>query len=117
MSVILFVVSNAPYENGLTDESHDLIMASTAYGHNASVLFEGEGVQQLVAEQTPTKGQKNAAKRIQGFVFFDVEPLYVCQSSVNDNNINTDSLIENIHLVSADKKQQLIDNAQFIISL
>ena len=114
---LLFIVSSLPYSSGLTEESHDLILASTAYGLEASVLFDDDGVYQLIAEQVPPDKQKNAAKRIKGFEFFDIEPIYVTSEALQQRRISTDRLIDNSVAIDASHVQQLIERADMVIRL
>ncbi len=117
MATITFVISTPPYVNGTTNEAHDLIMASTAYGHDANVIFKGEGVLQLLKNQDPMNNQKHAGKRISGFTFFDIEPLYVCQNSLNSHKIEQDDLISGLSYISDQDATQAIEKSDFIIKL
>ena len=117
MAHILFVLQSKPYELGITDEAHDFIMASTAYGHTAEVLFEDDGIQQLLKQQMPSNKQKNTAKRITGFHFFDVEPLWVCEQSLKQQELNPTQLIDDIQLIQLEEIQQLKQRADFVICL
>lgn len=115
MTSILFIVQSDPYIGPSTNEAHDFILASTAYGHSAQVLFEGDGILQLRKQQKPTSGQKNTAKRIAAFEFFDVEPLWVCQSAVKKKQMSKNELIDNLLFVDHNEKVKLLSNADFII--
>jgi sulfur relay protein TusC/DsrF len=115
MAHIVFIVRTAPYLNATTDEAHDFIMASTAYGHSAEVLFEGDGIYQLMKQQLPKNDQKNTAKRIAGFEFFDVEPVWACASTIENKNINREELIDSVSLIEKDKKEALVNAADFTI--
>ncbi|MFC3095661.1 hypothetical protein DRW07_07915 [Alteromonas sediminis] len=118
MSSILFVVQSAPYIAAhSSDEAHDLIMASTAYGHSASVLFMREGVTQLVSTQTPPAGFKHCAKRIRGFEMFDVEPLFVSKHCLEQQDIELDSIIDGVNVLSSQQVEQLIREATLTLYL
>lgn len=117
MSRILYHVLSAPYTTIHTDEAHDLIMASTAYGHESSVLFSGDGVHQLAKKQSVPDGFKHAAKRISAFNFFDIEPLYVSAECLDDNDIVEADLIEGTTLISRSEIKDLMANYDFCIKL
>jgi len=118
MSHILFIVRSGPYTPEYSsDEAHDLIMASTAYGHSASALFVDDGVNQLLASQSPPDSFKNTAKRIKAFGLFDVEPVYVCEQSLQARKIAHDLLIDKITTVDEQTKSQLLVAADFTIEL
>lgn len=114
MANLLFVFITPPYADELLEEKHDLVLASTAYGHNASVLFQSEGVQQLIKQQTPPEGRKNAAKRISGFEMFDVEPIYVCSDSLEQNNLSVNDLIANAELVEMERVKELLEQVDHV---
>ena len=118
MSRILFIVESSPYtESANSDEAHDLIMASTAYGHKASVLFSSKGVTQLLKAQNVPCGYKDTAKRIRGFEMFDVEPLYVCEQSLQNEAVSKDRLIDEVIALSPETIAGLKADSSLIIRL
>ena len=94
MATLLIRFTHAPYANAKSQDGLDFALAATNYGHDIKVLFENEGVLQLV-KAASTKGLKNHTKRLASMPFFDIEDCFVCQESANTHNLeNTLSNIE-----------------------
>jgi sulfur relay protein TusC/DsrF len=115
VSHILFIIDSTADDDALVRESHDLIMASTAYGHTASVFFTQAGVKQLLDGNAALTGINTAAKRINAFEFYDVEPLYVDQASLNRQGIKTEQIIEAVKVIGESEFAELSEHADLLI--
>ena len=74
----LFIIGSSPYTHELpSDPATDAIMATGAFGQNASVLFTGEGFQYLNQDISPPADQADLRKLLKSLPLFDIEHLYV----------------------------------------
>ena len=58
MATMLIRFTQTPYGNQISQDGLDFVLAATNYGHDVKVLFEGDGVLQLVKTDS-LKGLKN----------------------------------------------------------
>ena len=116
MANILVRMTHPPYGSSDANDGLNFAMSATNYGHEVAMLFEFDGVFQLAATQAPTQDYKNHAKQLKSLPFFEVEPLYVCQDSLNAREplltLNHSGMIS----VSAQQKRDLINQADFVVT-
>ena len=89
---LLFVIRHSPYGNLLARESVDAILAASVYEQALSVLFLDEGVFQLAGEKTTTLEQKNISRLVSAFPLYDINNIFVCQSSLTQRGLDINSL-------------------------
>jgi tRNA 2-thiouridine synthesizing protein C len=121
MASLLIRFTQSPYGSAFGQDGLDFALAATNYGHTVHVLFEGEGVLQLV--QTPsTKGIKNHSKRLASMPFFDIEECFICKDSVDafaiDSVLLNTGLIEELdgQLLNASQRLALIQRADHVVT-
>ena len=77
-STWLFIIGSKPYVHELpSDPAIDAIMATGAFGQNASVLFSGAGCQYLDKDISPSADQTDLRKLLKSLPFYDVDHLYI----------------------------------------
>ncbi|WP_394224069.1 DsrE family protein [Alteromonas gracilis] len=121
MATLLIRFTHAPYANAKGQDGLDFALAATNYGHDIKVLFENEGVLQLV-KAASTKGLKNHTKRLASMPFFDIEDCFVCQDSADAHNL--EGTLNNIKVaeelacqwVNAKEKVALLASADHVVS-
>ena len=75
-------------------ESIDLGLVCAAFDHQVSLIFTGEGIFNLVANQTYTSlGDKNQLDILKGLEFYDIENIYVEQESVTNSTVEKSDLL------------------------
>lgn len=116
MATFLIRMTSAPYGSSNANDGLNFAMSATNYGHEVSILFEFDGIFQLATSQSPSKDYKNHAKQLKALPFFDVEPLFVCQDSFAARKemiaLHSDEMI----IVNAQQKRELINDADFVVS-
>jgi tRNA 2-thiouridine synthesizing protein C len=121
MASLLIRFTQSPYGSGFSQDGLDFALAATNYGHTVHVLFEGEGVLQLV-QTASTKGIKNHSKRLASMPLFDIEECFICKDSVDafaiDSVLLNTGLIEKLEgqLLSASQRLALIQRADHVVT-
>ncbi|WP_076011486.1 DsrE family protein [Alteromonas abrolhosensis] len=121
MAHLLIRFTQSPFSNAKSQDGLDFALAATNYGHEVKVLFENEGVLQLV-KAASIKGLKNHTKRLASMPFFDIEECYVCKTSAETFDVehvlaNTD-LIEELECnwVTSSEKVSLIQRVDHVVT-
>jgi tRNA 2-thiouridine synthesizing protein C len=75
---LLVVVRRSPYGSSLARASLDVALAAAAFEQPVSLLFMGDGVLQLLAEQdSKAIGVKNIGRLLASLPLYDIERVYV----------------------------------------
>ena len=121
MAHLLIRFTQSPFSNAKSQDGLDFALAATNYGHEVKVLFENEGVLQLV-KAASTKGLKNHTKRLASMPFFDIEECYVCKTSAETFDVehvlaNTD-LVEELECnwLTSSEKVALIQRVDHVVT-
>ncbi|AXT40215.1 sulfur reduction protein DsrE [Alteromonas sp. BL110] len=121
MAHLLIRFTQSPFSSAKSQDGLDFALAATNYGHDVKVLFENQGVLQLV-KAASTKGLKNHTKRLASMPFFDIEECYVCKMSAETYDIehvlaNTD-LVEELECkwVTSSEKVALIQRVDHVVT-
>lgn len=90
MATILVHFTSSPYASGAIGEGLDFAISATNYGHQVIALFSDDAVWMWQSEQHTPDGIKSVSKRLKALPLFDVEKLYVCESSLRLRAVNAD---------------------------
>lgn len=121
MARLLIRFTQGPFSNAKSQDGLDFALAATNYGHEVRVIFENQGVLQLV-KSASIKGLKNHTKRLASMPFFDIEECFVCKTSANTYDIdhvltNTDLLEElECEWINAAEKLALIQSVDHVVT-
>lgn len=95
MSTLLIRMTQPPYSTSSASDGLDFALSATNYGHEVIMVFEGEGILQLVKQQMPvTKGTRNHSKRINALPLFDVETCYYVEEDLSPYGVTEQQLNE-----------------------
>ncbi len=78
----LVVSRHAPYGNSRARAALDCLMAAAAFEQDVSLLLLGDGVLQLLPNQSPTEGTRNHQKMIAALPLYGVETVYADSSAL-----------------------------------
>ena len=93
MKQFLVITSSAPYGSAQAREATDLALAAALFDQKVSLLFQGDGVFQLLPDQNPAAiEQKNLSAMQQALPLYDVEDLFYCADSLEERGITQDKL-------------------------
>ena len=109
MKSLLLITSHAPWSGLAARETLDIALAGGAFDLPVSMLWQGEGVYQLLAGQQPDLlQQKNLQAQLSGLPLFGIEQLYVCKQSLQQRNLRSEQLALEVQLVDKDQIRQLL---------
>ena len=90
MAKLLIRLTSAPYGTSDASDGLDFALAATNYGHEVVIIFEGNGLYQLLP-QKKVNGVKDQSKRLKSLPFFDIEECYYAQSDIERQGMGAQS--------------------------
>lgn len=117
MKPLLLISQHAPWSGLDARETLDIALAGGAFDLPISLLWQGEGVYQLLAGQQPALlEQKNLQSQLSGLPLFGVDTLYVCQRSLEQRGLNPGQLALEVEVLDAAAIRQLLaGHAQVLV--
>lgn len=113
---ILVIQRTAPYGSSLAREGIDYVLTSAAYDQNISLLFLGDGVFQLLAEQDSKNIQlKNQLSALEVLPLYDIENLYITEEDLAERNLNKEQLGLNVNIISRSHVHTLIAQQDHVV--
>lgn len=74
---ILFISSRSPYGDERAQELLDMLLICSTFGAEVSVLFDGDGLWQLLPDQASDQiARRSIAAQLSSLPLFDVERIY-----------------------------------------
>lgn len=93
MTKPLFIQHCAPYQGYGALETLDALLVVAAFGQNPSVLFQGDGVWQLLkAQESQMMGRNSLVAQLEVLPLYDVEDIYVDEDSLISRGLNIHQL-------------------------
>lgn len=93
--------AKAPFGNSAGKDSLDIALIFGSFEQSISLFFQGDGVWQLVRNQDATKiSIKDYLKTFSAFEFYDIEDIYVCQSSLIERSLTAEFHIEEVQVLN-----------------
>jgi tRNA 2-thiouridine synthesizing protein C len=90
---LLFIQHRPPYSDDSAAEMLDALLVAAAFGQQVSVLFQDDGVWQLLANQDgKALGRKTLLSQLQALGLYDVERLYVDHASLQARGLQAAQL-------------------------
>ncbi|MEW5249853.1 sulfurtransferase complex subunit TusC [Microbulbifer discodermiae] len=90
---LLALCRQAPYGNALAREGLEAVLAAAAMEQAPDLLFSGDGVFQLLPQQSPQAiGQKSLQRNLQALPMFGIERVYVCNKSLAKRHLSIEQL-------------------------
>jgi len=81
--------SKAPYAHSAGKDALDIALVFGSFEQAISLFFQGDGVWQLIPEQDgEVISIKDYLKTFSAFEFYDIEDIYVCQTSLEERNLS-----------------------------
>jgi tRNA 2-thiouridine synthesizing protein C len=113
---LLVINTKAPYHTSAAQDAFEAALAASNVGLEVRVLFDEDGVYQLVETQSPEViSHKNMFKKLCSFPLFDVEKIYVNDTALLNRGISLESdKLESTRLESEQVKT-LIKNAHHVL--
>lgn len=89
---ILCIQTRAPYIDLKTEESQEMLLAMASLGYQIQLLFIGQGVHQLLHTANAPANQRPYAKAYAALALYDIEEVYVCQTSLQNQSLQATAL-------------------------
>jgi tRNA 2-thiouridine synthesizing protein C len=91
--MFLIVCRRPPYGESFAREALDVAMAAAAFDQQVAMLFLGDGVTQLRAQQESGEiMQKSLQKQLSALPLYDVTDIYVDAEALSERGLNTSAL-------------------------
>lgn len=109
--MLSFIFQTPPHIHAKGREGLDAILSTSAYTEQIQLFFVGDGVLQLLKHQNVEQLKtKNYIKAFNLLELYDVENIYICQSSLEKYGYGLEDLVIKAQLLSpqeiADKLSQ-----------
>ncbi len=115
MARILVRMTTPPYGTSDAAEGLEFAITATNYGHTVQILFEGQGVLQLLNNQQPI-GMLNHGKRLHSLTFFDIEECFVCEESMKTLNISRSDVATFVEFIPEHEIVQLYQKTDHVVT-
>ena len=117
MTHLLFHLRKPPHGSNAGEEALEAILAASVFEPTLTVLFEGDGVLQLLAEQQANAlGARDLAANWTALPVYEVEDLRVHEPSLRQRGLNQTDLILDVTLVDDAQMAALIGQADQILA-
>lgn len=119
MSVTINVIINqSTFVGPHFKESLDLALVCAAFDHQINLIFQADGVFNLVnSQQSQILEEKNQTDLLKGLSFYDIEKIYVDQSSLLARSIKSDNLLMDVSLLDTSTLNGLNQKADQVVVL
>ncbi|MDP2225889.1 MAG: sulfurtransferase complex subunit TusC [Moraxellaceae bacterium] len=109
MTQVLFIQHRAPSGSMSPAETLDAALVSAAFGQTVSLLFQGDGVWQLLPDQdTTNSGRKSLSAQLSALPLYDVEKLYADAESLRERGLYGRTLALPVTVLDADGLRELL---------
>lgn len=116
MKKTLFIQHRAPYGSESAQEQLDAILVSAAFGQQLSVLFQDDGVWQLLPGQNAKSLQKRSlGAQLQALELYDVKQLYVDAVSLQERQLDVSALALPVQVLDSAALRQLLAEQDMVL--
>ena len=114
----LFIHQTAPYHGHHAQESLDALLVMAAFGQNPSVLFQGDGVWQLLAnQQSDSLGKPSIIAQLSALELYDVNDVYVDAQSLLLRGLTPEHLAIPVQILSHESLKDFFQQHSPVIRL
>jgi tRNA 2-thiouridine synthesizing protein C len=113
----MFVNRKAPYGTIYALESLEVVLITATFDQDVSLVFMDDGVYELTKGQnTKAIGIKNFSPSYRALDGYDVEKLYVDQTSLEQRGLTEKDLLVPVEVLNAEQMGQLMQQQDVILS-
>ena len=112
MHSVLYLIRRFPGE--LANETVDLMLVSGVFEQPTSVIFMGDGVWQLVGDGSKID-RKDTARALNALPMYDVESLYVDETSLTERGIAFEDIDLPVQAISPREVTLLLHDHDVVI--
>jgi len=108
--------AKAPYGNSDGKDALDIALIFGSFEQAVSLFFQGDGVWQLIQGQDGSIiSIKDYLKTFSAFEFYDIEDIYVCQTSLEERNLPAKFHIEEVQVLNQQEFADKLTSQQIIL--
>lgn len=112
---VLFIASRSPWAGAAPAAGADLLMTVAVFEQPVSVVFCGDGVWQLLAEQDGSGlGLKTLARIFPAFELYDIKRIYVSAAALRERALTPQDLVVDVAPLGDAEVQALIANSKAV---
>ena len=112
----LYVNRRAPHGTIYPHEMLEMVLITTAFDQDVSVVFLDDGVYQLRKDQdTKAIGIKNFTRAFRALDDYDVEKLYVERESLEARGLTAEDLLVPVAVVSTEELREIMDRQDVVL--
>ena len=113
---ITHVMRRAPHGTIYTYEGLEMILVMAAFEQDISVVFIDDGVYSIVkGQETDEIGIKGFANTYRALDGYDVEKLYVDQTSMEERGLTEDDFLVDVEVLSSEDIGKMMNEQDVII--
>lgn len=113
---MLIIIRHSPYGSSLARASLDTAMASAAFEQPVQLLFLGDGVLQLHADQDGhAMGQKNIARQLASLPLYDIETVFVDAEAAQQYRMDLNAAPVPARALSRGEIQKLMNDCDHLL--
>ncbi len=114
---ILFLLNQPPYVSNHAVETLESVLVAGVFDLKVSVLFRNTALYQLLTDQDGSQlGQRTVSKILGALPEYDVDDLYVCQSSLERLGLEMRDLGLPVTVVSDGEQRELLSEQDAVIT-
>jgi tRNA 2-thiouridine synthesizing protein C len=114
---ILFLLRHPPYGSSHALEALETVLVAGVFDQQVSVLFSGDGVWQLLADQEGAAvGRRSVGKIIRALPQYDVTALYACAESLRARALTADDLALEVTVVDFPEQRALLESQDAVVN-
>jgi len=113
---LAIINAKAPYGNSDGKDALDIALIFGSFEQAVSLFFQGDGVWQLIQGQDGSIiSIKDYLKTFSAFEFYDIENIYVCQTSLEERNLPAKFHIEEVQVLNQQEFADKLTSQQIIL--
>lgn len=114
---LLFVSHKSPYGSFAAKEALDAALASAAFGQDISLLFKGDGVYQLLPQQSASLlERKNIGAILGALELYEINKVFVCEQSLLHRGLENINPLIKVNVLDSSSLQRLLCKQDHILS-
>lgn len=112
----LFIQHHAPYGSESAQEQLDALLVAAAFGQKVSVLFQDDGVWQLLPQQEGRALERRTlAAQLQALELYEVNMLYADAASLSERGLDSSQLALNVQVLDAVALKKLLSEQNMLL--
>jgi tRNA 2-thiouridine synthesizing protein C len=113
---LAIINAKAPYSDSAGKDALDIALIFGSFEQPVSLFFQGDGIYQLISEQDGSMiSVKDYLKTFAAFEFYDIENIYVCQTSLQERNLSTNFHIDKVQVLNPEAFAHKLTSHQTIL--